>query len=332
MKQLAVLFSLFLTIAIAMPKPAHAKDQELNLTNLGPEFLKYWGEVKRLQVKPSDLEKHASLFKEHVIKDQTQFYLDVVFDKRDKAKKFDDILVEALKDSVPIFETLEKQIASNIKTFDANTKEQIKRLQKAIPGFSADMPIYGMVSLDKFAGGVRLNKGQQVLAISFDKVAAIDRDFDMLFTHEVFHVYHNQANPSLRAELSKSSDLLIAGMFIEGIATYAEGDLNPNKKSKRMVKDLMEWCSKKEYKKFIGDFLQDNAQLTAVTYEANKHLYRKWFYTTRDKDYPFPTEAAYCIGDQVIEALAVKHSLKEMVIWDVAKMTSEGKKILESWK
>jgi hypothetical protein len=330
MKRCFVLVAFYLTLIIA--KPAQANEDEMNLTNLGSEFLKYWAEVKRLHVKPDELEKHAALFKEHVIKDQTQFYLDVVFDKRDKSKKFDDILREALNESVPIFATYEIKIAANIKAFDYDAREQLKRLQKAIPGFNADLPIYGMVSLNKFAGGVRLNNGQQVLAMSFDKVAAIDRDFEMLFSHEVFHVYHNQENPGLRAELGKSSDLLIAGMFIEGIATFAEGDLNPTKKSNRMVKGLMAWCDKKEYKKFVGEFLRDNAQVSALTYEANKHLYRKWFYTSRDKDYKFPTEAAYCIGDQVVEALAAKHSLKEMVTWNVAKINSEGKKILESWK
>lgn len=81
-----------------------------------------------------------------------------------------------------------------------------------------------MVSLNKFAGGVRLHSGKQVLAMSFDKLAAVDRDFAMVFAYESFHVYHHQVNPGMRAELGKRSDLLVAGMFIEGIATFAEGE------------------------------------------------------------------------------------------------------------
>lgn len=156
-------------------------------------------------------------------------------------------------------------------------------------------PYVGMVSLNKFAGGVRLHRGKQVLAISMDKVAFLDRDFDMVFSHEAFHVYHKQVNPNLESSIRTSSDLLILGSFIEGLATYAEGEFNPKKRNRRMVKKLVEWCDTGKYRSVLDEFLSDNKKVSIDKYEETKHLYRKWFYTKRPKAYSFPSEAAYCI-------------------------------------
>jgi hypothetical protein len=302
------------------------------IKNLGPAFQAYWKEIKDAKVPTSDIEQHVRLFKKHVVRDEARFYLDVVFDKRDQGKTLDDLLREALTESAPLFEKHAAQIEANIKTFESSVHEQLARLRKAIPDFKVETPIYGMVSLNKFAGGVRLNAGQQVLAMSFDKLATLDREFPMVFAHESFHIYHHQVNPRLREELSKSSDLLVAGMFIEGIATFAEGELNPDKRHRRMVTDLESWCRSKAYKRYISEFLEDNGKLSAATFDANKALYRKWFYTSRDRDYPFPTEAAYCIGDQVVTSLSQKHSLQDMARWDVAKMIAVSKPVLEAWR
>jgi len=323
----------FLLLTLIMTSEARASSlPPFEIFNLGAPFQAYRAEVKRLKLPAGDTSQHMRLFKEHVVRDQTQFYLDVVFDKRDQRKTFDEVLSEALQESVPLFDKHEAQIDASIKDFETHTREQMTRLLKAIPDFKVETPIYGMISLNKFAGGVRSFAGKQVLAIAFDKLAAIDRDFSMIFAHESFHVYHHQANPKLREELGKSTDLLIAGMFIEGIATFAEGEINPDKRHRRMVKGLEVWCSAKGYMPYIAEFLADNDKLSAATYEANKDLYRKWFYTARGRDYPFPTEAAYCIGDQVVSVLAAKHNFRDMARWSMAKVIAESRPILEGWR
>src|SRR5690606_6166102 len=194
-----------------------------------------------------------------------------------------------------------------------------------------EVPVYGMVSLHQFAGGVRFHDGKQVLAISMDKVINIDRDFDMVFTHEAFHVFHLHSNPTMQEDISRSSDLLIVGMFIEGLATYAEGALNPEKPHRRMVAPLMAWCDGGEYKKYLDEFLADNKVVSHAAREKTKHLYAKWFYTKRDGDFPFPTEAAYCIGDRVVDQLAGTYSMTEMAKWPVPRMIAEAKRILQQW-
>lgn len=319
------------TLPVSASEPsARAGDAVPEIINLGADFQKYWSEIKRKRIQASDLAAHVKVFKEKLVRNREQFYLDVVFDKREAGKSFDEVLIEALKESIPIFEKHRAQIEFNISSFESSTRDQIKKLKRELPDFKVDTPIYGMISLDKFAGGVRLHEGKQLLAISFDKLAAIDRDFAMVFSHEAFHVYHHQANPTMREELKTSNDLLVAGMFIEGIATFAEGELNPDRRQRRMVRDLEEWCRSKSYRKFINDFLADNKKLGAATFEANKNLYRKWFYTSRDQEYPFPTEAAYCIGDQVVAELHKKHSLSEMVRWNVSKMIDISKPVLKN--
>lgn len=309
---------------------ASASESVPKIISLGSDFQEYWSEIKKNKIQASDLSAHVKVFKEKVVRNREQFYLDVVFDKREAGKSFDEVLLEALKESIPIFEKYQDQIEFNISSFERSTRDQLKKLKRELPDFKIDTPIYGMISLNKFAGGVRLHEGRQLLAISFDKLAAIDRDFSMVFSHESFHVYHHQANPTMREELKTSNDLLIAGMFIEGIATFAEGELNQDRRQRRMVRDLEEWCRSKSYRKFINDFLADNEKLGAATFEANKNLYRKWFYTSRDKVYPFPTEAAYCIGDQVVAELHKKYSLSEMVRWNVSKMIGMSKPVLKT--
>ena len=186
-----------------------------------------------------------------------------------------------------------------------------------------------MMSLGRFAGGVRLNEGKQVLAISLEKIVAINRDFEMIFTHELFHVYHKKMSPRMQNDTRRSEDILMAGMFIEGLATFAEGKLNPDKYHRRMVKLLVDWCDKGFYKSYLEEFLADNKLLSYKNFEKHKDLYRKWFYSKRNKSYPFPTEAAYCIGDKVVTKLSTKFSMAEMASWSLPKILSESKATLK---
>lgn len=65
-----------------------------------------------------------------------------------------------------------------------------------------------------------------------------------LITHELFHVFHAQKNPS--ADFSETEDL---DWFVEGFATYASGQCTPDR-----IKEVQQSIAQKIYPQALKDF------------------------------------------------------------------------------
>lgn len=310
---------------------AFAADEQPKIVNLGTDFQKYWSEVKRQKVEKHNIPRHADLFKKFVIKEDEAFYRNVLFNRRKKDEAFDDLLLDALKKSVPIFYAYEDQIGENIDRFEERVRVQLSRFKEKVPDFNLGVPIYGMASLNKFEGGTRNHDGQMIMALSVDKMAARGADFELVFCHEAFHIIQGQLNPNYQKDYKETKDRFLADMFYEGLASFSEIYLNPEKKEERAKAGLFAWCKKENCLKVVNEFLADNEKQATASEEEFSKLRKKWFSTSREGDFAFPTEVAYCIGEQVVAELAKKHSLFKMAEWKASKAISESKKILQKW-
>jgi hypothetical protein len=97
--------------------------------------------------------------------------------------------------------------------------------QKAFPDFGCQNPIYLLVSLGAFDGGVRSVNDSPALLFGVDVIARIHSQDELgaLFDHELFHMYHRQ----ITGMGGGRGDPLYRALWEEGLATYVSGVLNP---------------------------------------------------------------------------------------------------------
>ena len=98
--------------------------------------------------------------------------------------------------------------------------------QKAFPDFSCKNPIYFLVSLGAFDGGVGPVNGYPTLLFGVDVIARMGirrTSLAALFDHELFHIYHRQ----ITGMGGGRGDPLYRALWEEGLATYVSAVLNP---------------------------------------------------------------------------------------------------------
>ena len=305
--------------------------QEMRIHVHKEEFENYTASVKNLSA--NDLEGHYEMFKKHIIlgEKNKELYLDTVFAKRKEHETFDDLLRTALKNQLPTLIKNQNEINSLFNKLHREAEIQLKNLSAKLPGFKySNLPIYGMLTLQRSLGGRRTHQGQTVLIFGIDEIARKKSNIDILFAHEVFHAYHFQVNKRIESDLKTEPRLLIAMSYIEGLATHASGILNPGHYEKRYLdRELKEACESGMIKKFIPKFLKDSTKLNYSNFKEEFHLASKWFYTKRKKEYSFPPMTGYCIGERAIKSLSKKYSLEEMSKWPLSKAVKEAHQALK---
>jgi hypothetical protein len=293
-----------------------------NIYVLDDEFQNYWAKAKAVPDK--NVKRHVELFKKYALKQgvHNQFYLDTVLANKVKDQSKVDIdkkIFNILSIWVAVFRKYENKIISEFSSFRERVKTQSTRFSKLVPDFQYQgIPIYGFLSLGNSLGGTRTHKGKTILIFGMDQLVKNGADFDILFSHEAYHAYHFQTNKTLNQQMEKSQRLLISMMYVEGLATYAAGQLNPEKYEHRYLDDsLKKACQGDTYKKYISEFLEDSKKFTYKDYEKKNHLPEKWFYINRKKKYPFPEMMGYCMGERVLNELGKMYSLSQMANWSL---------------
>lgn len=107
-------------------------------------------------------------------------------------------------------------------------REHQHRFKSAFPAYRGDEPVYLLVSLFSFSGDPRQWRGRQCLFVGVDGLAQQEGgtpDLNVFLDHEVFSIYHLQANPALWPA-SKPPPLWV-GLWREGLAGFVSAKLNP---------------------------------------------------------------------------------------------------------
>jgi len=123
-------------------------------------------------------------------------------------------------------------IAPDVRAVSARVTTELPanldRFRAALPDFDpAVSPIAVLPSL--FAFDAHLEPGGATLPLFFGPDGIVRyhgtrADLDVLFSHEIFHCYQAQRNPAL---MLASNPPVYGNLWIEGVATWASGQLNP---------------------------------------------------------------------------------------------------------
>ncbi|HEY2473595.1 MAG TPA: DUF2268 domain-containing putative Zn-dependent protease [Candidatus Cybelea sp.] len=132
---------------------------------------------------------------------------------------------------------LQRQEASlaNLRAFHASLTESLPRLEdsfeRAFPAFDPQtVQLFIMPGFGVFDGMTSVVGGKLALLIGIDNLAQESSAVPVLLTHELFHIYHHEANPAFFVTATEN-DLYKYGLYrelwAEGLATHVSQALNP---------------------------------------------------------------------------------------------------------
>lgn len=208
------------SISLAAASPAGAGVQVVDIM---PAFWRFQDQAGHI----ASAERPA-LFRKLVVEPHSDIYSMDEF-----AKNLTDEGIEKYLDKVAPYlgkmRVLSGQISAQVPTAQAS-------FMHAFPDFKPNITVAFMPSFRHFDGQTtHLKDGRLAMLFGVDAIVEFhgaNADLPVLFSHELFHVYHAQVNPSLfPSNVGGPGEAenvpLYEAVWIEGLATYVSGALNP---------------------------------------------------------------------------------------------------------
>lgn len=327
MQRLIVFLLCISAVACSTPPSNHSpnNDKVVNtpyqVINLGKEFETFWQKAKS---KP--FEEQIKIWDEVVEAPHQDLYDSLVYSKK-YSKDWPEKKSKRLK---TFFAGLPHKYEANKKVFDDfedTVAEQIKKYSAVFPDSKFTNKIYAVTGVGFNGKASELSQTKEmVLAFGVNTMIEIDDDPDVLYSHELFHIYHyNRLNIDEKNYAEKSK--LTLPLWLEGLAVYVSKGMNPSKSDDKvfMSKELPK-VSQKDIRWLAREFLK-NADGKLYD-ETQLEIYQNWFKHGKQLRKDIPTRAGYLLGYHVAKELGKKHSSYEMAGWDLDKMHKEVKATL----
>lgn len=285
--------------------------------NLGPQFKHFWETAAN---KPFD--EQLRVWNEIVETPYQVFYDAMVWQKKDNSK-WEERKVRRLKEMFRKYPALYSRMTESFRSFEKTLSLQIGKFQNFFSDAKFSLPIYAAPTTTfNGKGGEGGDSGdalgKTVLAFGIDMMVEYDNDPDVLYSHELFHIYHTEAI-GLNEHVFLEQGRLTLPLWLEGLATYVSLQMNPTAgmSAVLMDKDLPN-VNDNEVRELAGKFLGEADEKAFDT--KKPEIYKKWF--AIDPQYNvgknLPHRCGYLLGLRVVQELAGNHSLQEMVHWKVA--------------
>lgn len=260
------------------------------VVNLGPSFEEFWkaGAERRL-------------WQEHVEGPHQALYNALVWGGagvEERARRLD----ASCERLAPLIPEMTRLFAE----FEPTLQQQCARFQESFPEFRRDFPVYAIPSVGRFNGKAGMVEGQLVLAFGIDQIAARHDNPDVLYAHELFHVYHLR-----RMGLDPREAPLVAALWLEGLASYVSHRLNPQASLAEVLMDgELARVSPEDCHWLAERFRQWSA--TPLT---DTRAQSAWFQVGGRIRPDLPSRCGYLLGYRVAEKLAQGRSLDELASW-----------------
>jgi hypothetical protein len=284
-------------------------------TNLMPEVLAFRAATAGLPP-----EQRAARFVTEIAAKHPEYFKSDIFGNDDElrgyaVRLFDPAHPESFAGSPPLTDA---KLAAFSAGFPQAFDGAEARFTKAFPDFACATPIAFGPSFARFAGSGGVGPdGVYRMRFGIDMLAMIETDSDLpvLFSHELFHVHHNQV---LGTALKQNLGVVWWGAWVEGLASYVSYRITPG----ATPKQALAWpADLYERMQAPGAMKQASAQML-IDMDAQGKTYGLWFHM--NESYPgLPANAGYYMGYRMAEALAARYSLPEL-----ARMTPQDLKPL----
>jgi hypothetical protein len=276
----------------APPKKTHCK-----IVNLMPEFWVFWERAGE-----ADVEYQIPVFRDAVLMPNDELYTSVVASNENlSSERLTQFLTRVSGYLRPMHswsKKLPKDLEDHCKTFDDK-----------FPDMDWKWNAYLMPSLFTFDAKTKAFQGQRALFLGVDTIASRDTDnLDVLYAHELFHIYHAQVGPEAFAEYVGAKgplEPLYLTLWTEGLSTYVSKVLAP----KATLADVLFSTELATKCPPLTSKLAADVMIKLDSRTASDHLY---YFSAKAKPVGMPARSGYYIGMRIAEVLSKKHKLKDL--------------------
>lgn len=273
------------------------KKTSCKIIDLMPEFWVFWERAGE-----ADVEFQVPVFRDAVIHPNDELYTSLVASNENlSTARLSEYLTRVRGYLRPMHswsKKLRKDLEDHCKTFDDK-----------FPDMNWNFRAYLMPSLFTFDAKTKAYQGERALFLGVDTIASRDtNNLDVLYAHELFHIYHAQVGPEAFAEYvgaKEPVEPLYLTLWSEGLATYVSKVLSPKATYGDVLfsTELAAKCPPLT-SKLAADIMIKLDSRTPSDHRA--------YFSSKAKPVGLPSRSGYYIGMKVAEVLSKKHSLKEL--------------------
>jgi hypothetical protein len=283
---------------------------EPTIINLGSNFSNFWEKAKG-----REFSEQLALWNQLVENPQKQFYMSVVW-RNTEAPDFLDRKSKRLKELFEGYGLRNVDIQRNFNQFDSTIQSQIKKFKNVFPAVRFSRPIMAVLA-PTFNGKSDSyevdGNTKHFLAFGIDTLTIRDDDPDVLYSHELFHLYHGEAS-EIEDDGASANAALIDSLWAEGLATYVSKELNPSAKMSSVFMDsALAGFPISRLSEIAQKFLKVRNE--KVHSKDHPEVYGFWFLMNKQLDSRTPPRVGYWLGYHVAKELRQKYSLDEMAHW-----------------
>lgn len=227
---------------------------------------------------------------------------------------------------IGIFDDFEKVFSHHLARFKSHFPDFILR--------KLDLRI--IANSKRFLATSAVEGSRHYLSFSVDFMASLRRDPlqipgvafalspEVLYAHELFHVYQEQEHP-LRLASESSARRLIGSLWAEGLAVYVSGLINPEATIDELLAFEGIHPVYVEHTNHIHRcLLRDLEDVNPGTYTAVEDKWKN--FSERSEKVPFM--AGYAIGYALVVELCRTYSLETLLRWEIERIEVEFRKFL----
>ena len=301
------------------------------ITNWGNNFASFWKKAKGVP-----FSKQLSLWDELVENPHEQFYSKVVWRNTD-SPDFLERKTKRLKEVFTAYASQSEEVQANFDDFDTTLKSQIRKFRVVFPSAAFTIPIMA-IPAPTFNGKTDSyddHGRKHFLAFGVDTLTIRHDNPDVLYSHELFHVYHGEAS-GIKDDGASDDSTLIDSLWAEGLATYVSKELNPSATMNSVFMDsVLAETPEGKLPSLAESFLKVKDEM--VHSKQHPEVYGQWFLLNKCPSSLTPCRSGYFLGYHVAKRLRQQYSLDEMAHWPfqnaeqkvvatLMKIASEGAK------
>jgi len=231
----------------------------------------------------------------------------------------DDVLKQYIHEIEPKIDTLK---SSQSRVLD-RIREILERFQAHFPRFESDFVTYLLPSLNLFKGIAIPSQEKIILLLGVDSLSELtDNHLKGYLTHELFHIYHFQRAPAVRA----AAELALRTMkmphlwgllWTEGLACHAVRSTYPEIPEE----EVLDWRPLiNQTKPLLPDLAREARKV--LTSDTPQNI-AGFFYFPREAGSNIPTGCGYYMGILIADALAKKYPIDTLIELEDETLISE---------
>lgn len=224
------------------------------------------------------------------------------------ASRYEAVLSKNIAD----FPDVREQTLAAAARFRTMFPKAVNDFEKSFGPLQYDRPVYLLVSLGEFDGGMRTLPQGEFLLFGADMIAKYHGNHDLapFFHHELFHVYH--------ARKFERCDELWCSLWSEGLATHVAATLNPGSSDAELLLTIPEPIRPEIEKDRKPAVCAVRARLDSTRSEDMRALF-----SFERLGASIPPRAGYLIGQWVAQDVGKTRSLEELATMGGESLRSE---------